>query len=126
MRYLILFENYKTNLLKHKGDKVNPTIVYHKSNPVFRKEIERDGLKVMKGDSYSCHSPEETEPPAIFGKTDDRYDSTYDDDVWLIDCSLIKNEWFRDRECDDSCVVTYDNIPRYAISLIYKGTGETL
>jgi hypothetical protein len=121
MKHLILFESFD---LKHKGDKVTPTIVYHKSNPFFRKEIERDGLKVMKGDSYLLHSPEDTEPPAIFGKMDNTYDTTYDDDVWLIDCSMIGNEWFRDRESGYNCVVTYDNIPREAIDLIYKGTGD--
>ena len=112
-------------MLKHKGDKVTPTDVYHKSNPIFRKEIERVGLVVMKRDSYNCHSPEDTEPPAIFGKTDDTYDSTYDDDVWLIDCTLIDNEWFEDKECAEGCVVTYQNIPIYALTLIYKGTGNS-
>jgi len=113
-------------MLKHKGDKVTPLLVYHKSNPIFRMDIERFGLMVMKGDSYSCHSPENTEPPAIFGNIDNSYHSTFDDDVWLIDCSLINNEWFRDKECDNKCVVTYDNIPRNVITLIYKGTGNSL
>lgn len=110
---------------KHKGDRVNPSYIYHKSNPIFRGAIQRLGLMVMKGDSYGCYSPEDTEPPAIFGKTDDTYDSTYDDDVWLIDCSQIDNEWFKDNACGEGCVVTYKNIPREALILIYTGTGKS-
>lgn len=110
---------------KHRGIKVTPSTVYHKSNPIFRKDIDRHGLMVMKGDSYGLYSPEDTEPHAIFGKTDDTYDSTYDDDIWLIDCDVIGNDWFIDKACGNGCVVTYEDIPRFAIKLIYEGTGNS-
>lgn len=110
--------------LKHKGAIINPNLVYHASNPFFRDLISIEGLKVMKGNSYSVYSPEESEPPAIFGSIKNEYDSTWDDDIWLIDCSLCNNKWFTDKEFKNIGVVTYENIPKEAISLIYKGTGK--
>jgi hypothetical protein len=110
---------------KHKGDLTNPTIVYHHSNPIFRDSIALQGLLPMKGDSYTCHSPSEDEPPAIFGCTNQDYDSTYDDDIYRIDTSLCNNTWYKDNAVyGGDCVVTYEAIPLDAIELIYKGTGK--
>lgn len=124
--FVSLYEN------KHKGKRMFPTTLYHKSNPMFREQIEKEGLKLMKGESYSLHSPEESSPLAIFAYFGDidYYDSTYDDDIWQIDVSKIPNvEWFLDNEVGgmiQSAVVTYQNIPREAIKLIYKGTGKSM
>ena len=116
------------SLNKHKGEPIYPKIVYHKSAPTCRELINKEGLKVMKGDSYCLHSPEESCPPAIFGYVTGEYDSTYDDDIWEIDTSKNSSiNWFEDKEtsCEDNkTVVTYQNIPREIIKLIYKGTGE--
>lgn len=128
MKYL---KEYNEYVSKHKGEIVKPNKVYHKSNPKFRDLIDNEGLKTMKGDSYSAHSPEEGEQPAIFGYMGDDikyYDSTYDDDVWLIDARKINNIWFYDKEVgsiDKLAVVTYTDIPRNAIELVYRGTGES-
>jgi len=113
---------------KHKGDKVNLTTVYHKSNPIFRDSIDNEGLKPMKGESYTIHSPDEINPPAIFGYVGniDYYDSTYDDDIWVIDTKGLNNEWFVDKEVGESAVLTYTPIPRSALTLKYKGTGKSL
>ena len=110
------------------GDKVKPDKVYHKSNPIYREQINNDGLKCMKGDSYEGHSPEEKDPPAIFGYVNDinNYDTTYDDDIWLIDATKITNTWFIDNEVGKIAVVTYNDIPRSAIKLVYKGIGDSL
>lgn len=118
-----LFEEFH----KHQGPRMHPHTVYHKSNPKFRETIERDGLVCMKGDSYSAHSPEEEEIPAIFGYTGDieSYDSTYDDDVWLIHTNddIV---WYKDLEMgDDQSVITYQNIPRDHIKIEYKGSGKS-
>ena len=129
-----MIQNYDEWLAenKHKGARVHPKVIYHKSNPMFREKIEKEGLKIMKGDSYMCHSPEKSCPPAIFGYTGDvdYYDSTYDDDVWQIDVAKIPNhEWFIDKEVGghiQQAVVTYQNIPREAIKIIYKGSGKSL
>ena len=32
-----------------------PNLLYHKSNPINRNNIEKDGLKIQVGDSYSMH-----------------------------------------------------------------------
>jgi hypothetical protein len=129
VRHLKTYQLFEKS--KHQGEKVKVDQVYHKSNPKFRESIEKDGLKLMKGDSYSAHSPDETDPPAIFGYVGDidYYDSTYDDDIWSIDTKGLSNEWFIDKEVGgmiQSAVVTYSPIPRSAIKLIYKGTGKSL
>lgn len=116
--------------MKHKGGSIPKDWlqIYHKSNPIFRDKIEVEGLLPMKGDSYMLHSPEDTEPAAIFGYYGDMeyYDSTYDDDIWLIDLTKVNNEFFIDNEVGEYAVVTYVGIPREAILLIYKGTGKSL
>jgi hypothetical protein len=130
MKNLLTFTEF-VNENKHKGKRMFPKIVYHKSPPSVRKNIQKDGLKVMKGDSYMCHSPEESCPPAIFGYFGDidYYDSTWDDDIWEIDTKKIPEiEWFLDKEVGmaiQSAVVTYQNIPKDAIKLIYKGSGKS-
>ena len=125
---IVSFAQFNEN--KHKGKQVSPKIIWHKSVPFFRDKIDKEGLKVMKGDSYMSHSPEKSSPPAIFGYFGDidYYDSTYDDDIWEIDTTKIPNvQWFIDKEVGVDVqlgVVTYQNIPRNAIKLIYKGTEE--
>jgi hypothetical protein len=110
----------------HKGLPILPTVVYHKSNPIFRDNIAVNGLLPMKGSSYACHSPADADPPAIFGSVNTDYDSTYDDDVYQIDVVQCTNEWFVDNEVHGGdCVVTYIAIPLNAITLIHKGTGKS-
>jgi hypothetical protein len=119
-----LFEDF---VRKHQGKQVFPEAVYHKSNPKFRETIDKEGLKCMKGDSYATHSPEESETPAIFGYFGDidSYDSTWDDDIWLIHTN-DDIKWYVDLEMgDDTSVVTYEDIPRDHIKLEYKGTGKS-
>jgi hypothetical protein len=127
MKYL---KRFNENLSKHKGDSITPTKVYHKSNPIFREKIKEEGLLPKKGDSYSAYSPEDNELPAIFGYIGDDinyYDSTYDDDIWLIDAENSNNKWFRDKAVGKGkyTVMTYTNIPVQFIQLIYKGTGDS-
>lgn len=111
---------------KHKGKPMNPMIVYHKSNPFFRDLIDKEGLKIMKGDSY-IHQKIAVHQQYL-DMLQGEYDSTYDDDIWEIDAKKIPNvKWYDDKETSYSAhitVVTYQNIPRNAIKLIYKGTGN--
>ena len=116
---------------KHKGEIVSLNKIhklYHQSNPFFRDIILKTGLKCMKGDSYSIHSPEEDCIPAIFAYRDDMYgyDSSYDDDIYEILFNKIPNTWYVDNEAGNMCLVTYKDIPVSAIKLIYKGTGNNL
>ena len=117
---------------KHKGEQWQPVTceVYHKSNPKFREIIKVEGLKLMKGDSYACHSPEDTEPPAIFGYFGDMwegYETGYLDDVWAIDITKIDHVWYKDLQVGGwgTALVTYHGtIPPSALVLLCIGTGE--
>jgi len=117
------------------GDKVIPNkLIYHVSNPKYRKEILNSGLIPKSGDSYAGHAGyEETIIPAIFATNSENenywFDSTYDDDVWEIDTTNLKNEWFIDKHYggdeDYPHIVTFEPIPINNLKLIYKGTGES-
>jgi len=106
--------------------------VYHQSNPIFRNKIEEQGLKVRAGECYKIYvGYGEKCIPAIFATNSSNkrawFDSTYDDDVWEIDTTKIPNvKWFKDRHFDSRSkhIVTFENIPRDAIKLIYEGSGK--
>lgn len=103
--------------------------VYHKSNPKFREMIKKQGL-IPKGKSETWLSDTKINGKVIFATNsnnkDDLFDSTYDDDIYLIDTTKIKNKWFGDPNFNDSkYVITFDPIPVSALKLIYQGTGES-
>jgi hypothetical protein len=106
--------------------------VYHTSNPIFRDSIEKDGL-ITKGKSESWLSNTPIEGKVIFATNSDDektwFDSTYDDDIYRIDTSKIDNQWYNDPNFgwldNTTYIITFDNISREAIELIYKGTGES-
>jgi len=115
------------------GKEVTPKEkVYHQSNPIFRNKIEEQGLKVRAGECYKIYvGYGEKCIPAIFATNSSNkrawFDSTYDDDVWEIDTTKIPNvKWFKDRHFDSRSkhIVTFENIPRDAIKLIYEGSGK--
>ena len=117
---------------KHKGEVWDCIFmeVYHKSNPACREAIKTEGLKLMKGNSYACHSPEENEPPAIFayyGDPFEGYETGYIDDIWCINTTKLPHTWFKDLQVGGwgTAIVTYDGtIPPEALILMYEGTGE--
>jgi len=98
----------------------------------FRNKIEEQGLKVRAGECYKIYvGYGEKCIPAIFATNSSNkrawFDSTYDDDVWEIDTTKIPNvKWFKDRHFDSRSkhIVTFENIPRDAIKLIYEGSGK--
>lgn len=102
--------------------------LYHTSNPIFRDKILKEGL-ITKGKSATWLSDTNIKGKVIFavnsGNKNDFWDSTYDDDIYKIDTSKIKNKWFNDPnfELKDNRIITFDNIPINSIELIYKGTG---
>lgn len=108
--------------------------VYHKSNPIFRDKIAVEGL-ITKGISETWLSDTAIEGQAIFAtNSEDRskwFDDGYDDDIYRIDTSKIKNKWYKDPNFEgtgihyDSHVITFEDIPLSAIELIYKGTGKS-
>jgi hypothetical protein len=106
--------------------------VFHQSNPMFRNKIEEQGLKVRAGECYKIYvGYGEKCIPAIFATNSSNkrawFDSTYDDDVWEIDTTKISNvKWYKDRhyESRSKHIVTFQDIPKEAIKLIYEGSGK--
>ena len=123
----------KENDYSPAGKEITPnSIVVHKSNPMFRDKIMSDGLKVKAGECYKIYVGYGTKcKPAIFAtnSTNKRvwFDSTYDDDIWFIDTRMIPDvKWYKDRhfESTKKHIVTFQDIPREAITLHYEGTGS--
>lgn len=124
MRYIKLYENYNSHL------EVEPNIyVYHTSNPIFRDNISKEGL-IPKGKSEAWLSDTKIDGKVIFAvNSDDKkdwFDSTYDDDIYRIDTTNLKNTWYVDPNFDleDKRIITFERIPVSSIELIYKGTGK--
>ena len=119
-----------------KGEEVTPgRYVVHSSNPSNRDNISTTGLQVSLGECYliyadSNYGEDEECVPAIFAtdsiKKKDMFDSTYDDDIWVIDTERANVQWYKDAHFDGGDtkhIVTFEDIPVDAIRLIYKGTG---
>jgi hypothetical protein len=115
------------------GKEITPNnIVVHKSNPMFRDKILEQGLKVRAGECYKIYVGYGTKcKPAIFAtnSTNKRawFDSQYDDDIWHIDTTKIPEvKWYKDKhfESRSKHIVTFQDIPVDAITLIYEGTGK--
>ena len=108
--------------------------VVHKSNPMWRENIELTGLQVSVGDCYQQHVGGDIEcKPAIFATDSlnekDMFDSTYDDDIWLIDTECAGVTWHKDKHFEGGDykhhILTFDSIPAECIKLHYKGTGNS-
>jgi hypothetical protein len=128
IRRILREENYSPA-----GKEVTPNnIVIHKSNPMFRDKIMKNGLKVRAGECYKIFVGYGVKcKPAIFAtnSTNKRawFDSTYDDDIWFIDTRMIPDvKWYKDRhfESTKKHIVTFQDIPKEAITLKYEGTGS--
>ena len=108
--------------------------VAHKSNPVWRKNIKKTGLQTSVGECYQTHVGGDIEcKPAIFATDSlnekDMFDSTYDDDIWLIDTECAGVTWHKDKHFEGGDykhhILTFDSIPVECIKLHYKGTGKS-
>ena len=103
--------------------------VYHTSNPIFRDKISKEGL-VTKGKSETWLSDTKIDGNVIFAVNSDNkedwWDSTYDDDIYKIDTTNLINKWYNDPNfnLEDKRIITFEDIPRDYIKLIYKGSGE--
>ena len=115
------------------GKEIIPnSIIVHKSNPMFRDKIMENGLKVRAGECYKIFVGYGVKcKPAIFAtnSTNKRawFDSTYDDDIWFIDTRMIPDvKWYKDRhfESTKKHIVTFQDIPKEALTLKYEGTGS--
>ena len=125
MRYIKLYEDYNSHLVEVKPNRY----LYHTSNPIFRDKITKEGL-IPKGKSEAWLSNTKIDGEVIFvvnsNKENYRFDSTYDDDIYIIYTRKIDNKWYNDPNFNDSLhLITFDKIPLDSIELIYKGTGES-
>jgi len=119
-----------------KGEEITPDkYVVHSSNPSNRENISTTGLQTSLGECYliyadSNYGEDDECVPAVFAtnsvKKKELFDSTYDDDVWVIDTERANVQWYKDAHFDGGDtkhIVTFEDIPVDAIRLIYKGTG---
>jgi len=124
----------REGLYSPSGDEHIPSrFVAHKSNPVWRENIELTGLQISVGECYQQHVGGDVECKKSIFATDssnkkDWFDSTYDDDIWLIDTECAGVTWYKDRHFDFSDhkyhIVTFEDISPDCLKLIYKGTGS--
>lgn len=130
MKYVKLFEQFinesgNSHLVEVKPNK----FLYHTSNPLFRDKITKEGL-IVQGKSDAWLSDTKIDGKVIFAvNSDDKkdwWDSTYDDDIYRIDTTNLKNKWYVDPNFDlkDHRIITFENIPLKSIKIIYKGTGD--
>ncbi len=125
MRYIKLYEIYNNQLVEVESNRY----LYHTSNPIFRDKITKEGL-IPKGKSEAWLSDTKIDGEVIFAVNSDNkedwFDSTYDDDIYRIDTTNLKNTWYNDPNFDleDKRIITFERIPLSSIELIYKGTGE--
>jgi hypothetical protein len=122
-----LAEGANTNLMEIKPNKY----LYHTSNPTFRAKIAKEGL-IPKGKGEAWLSDTVIDGEVIFAvNSDNKRDwwySTYDDDIYRIDTTGLKNIWYCDPNFDlkDMRIITFERIPVRYIKLIHKGSGDSL
>ena len=138
MKYIITENQYRILIEQRvKGDEITPQkYVVHSSNPSNRESISKTGIQKSLGECYliyadSNYGEDEECVPAVFAtnslKKKDLFDSTYDDDLWVIDTEIAKVKWFKDAHFDFGeypHIVTFEDIPVEAVRLVYKGTGR--
>ena len=101
--------------------------VYHTSNPHYRDAIAKQGL-IPKGKSETWLSDTDIDGEVIFAVNSDNkkdwWDSTYDDDIYRIDTTNLKNLWYVDPNfiLDDRRIITFEPIPAKHLKLIYEGS----
>lgn len=137
MKIIITESQYKKlQEQRVKGEEITPDkYVVHTSNPFNRDSIKEYGIRAVLGECYliyadSNYGEEDECVPAVFAtnsiKKKDLFDSTYDDDIWVIDTERAGVQWYKDAHFeggDYKHIVTFEDIPVDAIRLIYKGTG---
>ena len=130
MKHLTEFSGFAQLLESSHLQRIRPQRhVYHTSNPYFRDRIAAEGL-MPQGRSAAWLSTTKIDGEVIFAVNSNEkqyvWDSTYDDDIYLIDTKGLPNTWYRDPNFnDDLHIITFEKIPLSAIKLIYQGTGKS-
>ncbi len=105
-----------------------PIILFHTSNPIDRDNILKKGLLPLKGLSQVIQH--NISRKRIFLKSTNDYDSTYDDDRFIIKLpknisKKLKNDKEMKLVSKNSWYLDNIRIPKRCIKIIYKGTGES-
>lgn len=105
-----------------------PNILFHTSNPINRVAILKKGLLPLKGLSQIIQH--NISRKRIFLNSVNDYDSTYDDDRYIINLpKYISKKLKIDKEMkltsNNSWYLDNIRIPKRYIKIIYKGTGES-
>ena len=108
-----------------------PKKLYHVSNPIYRKQIKKEGLTPQIGDSYRLHweseYPTQEIKPCVFLSTNNKYDSTYDDDRYEVLSEFVDvDKLYIDPSYNGECLMYFDTIPTKALKIIHKGTGDSI
>lgn len=104
--------------------------VYHVGNPMFRKDILKNGLEPRVGDSYGTHFQDKQDMfmgPVVFFSLDKNnlFDSTFDDDVWEINIPKDLLNYKEDPSMKFPMAYTKNKIDPKYLKLIHKGTGKS-
>ncbi len=94
--------------------------LYHISNPTNRDSILINGLIPQIGDSQRCNI--DNPQPRIYMCLHNHYDSTYDDDRWLI---KVTDLTLTDDPDVKGGVYTTEPVQPNNLILLHKGTGES-
>ena len=130
MKWVKTYESFLNEGISHLEEVKPNRYLYHSSNPMFRDKIAKEGL-IPQGRSEAWLSDTKIDGKVIFAVNSDNkkdwWDSTYDDDMYQIDTSRLKNTWYNDPnfKVQDKRIITFEAIPLNAIKLMYKGSGES-
>lgn len=107
--------------------------MFHLSNPAFRNSISTKGLIPQKGPStemlWDGMNIDLPKCIFLFAGNDNPYDSTYDDDLWVVDTSNLDKSKFQ-KDPDEYMYKKYGSIiyteiiPPECIILEYKGKND--
>lgn len=118
---------YKDTVKKYKESKV--ITYFHTSNPANRESILSKGLIPSVGAVYELHHRDKEDlKAAVFLMKDNPWDSTYDDDVYMVKIPKdIESKIVKDisSTIEGDSVMCYNKIDVKYITLIYEGTGES-
>ena len=129
------FEETFEEIYRRANEERIPRYLFHKGNPFFRGDILKYGLIPKIGDSYKLFitdpsrgknhlDADELRPMVFLYEEPFEYDSTYDDDKYKVDTDLLDKSLFR-HDLLNNCYTYLSVIPPEAISLVYKGSGES-
>jgi hypothetical protein len=101
--------------------------MFHTSNPYYHDSILSEGLIPKVGNSYSAHhNYEDNLKPLVF-LSEKPYDSTWDDDIWMVDVNGLKLQYDPDEYMSEvlGCRVYSDIILPYRLVCIWRGSGKS-